>query len=127
MLGEENATDAELMETGRRFFTVMYGQLEGTSMSLARYNLYNRKKGKPLRIMALPPTEANLLFHMRVRMQVMLWKAADRQGSLPFVGITKFRWDMKSWLPSPSLDIQVYIYCIYIYIYIYIYIHTTTF
>ena len=65
MLGEENATDAELMETGRRFFTAMYGQPEGTSMSLARYNLYTRKKGKPLRIMALPPTEANLLFHMK--------------------------------------------------------------
>ena len=53
-------------------------------MSLAGYNLYTRKKGKPLRIMALPPTEANLLFHMRVHMQVMLWKAADRQGPLPF-------------------------------------------
>ena len=61
MLGEENATDAELMETGRRFFTAMNGQSEGTSMSLARYNLYTRKKWKPLRIMALPPTEVNLL------------------------------------------------------------------
>ena len=99
------------METGRRFFTAMYGQPEGTSMSLARYNLYTRKKGKPPRIMALPPTEANLLFHMkRVRVQVMLWKAADRQGSLPFVDITKFGWDMKSWLPSPSLDIYTGIY-----------------
>ena len=85
MLGEENATAAELMETGRRFFTALYGQTEGTSMSLARYNLYTRKKGKPLRIMALPSTEANLLFHMkRVRMQVLLWKAACRQGPLPF-------------------------------------------
>ena len=84
VLGEENATDAELMETGRRFFTAMYGQPEETSMSLARYYLYTRKKRKPLRIMALPPTEANLLFHMkRVHMQVMLWKAADRQGPLP--------------------------------------------
>ena len=85
MLGEENATAAELMETGRRFFTALYGQTEGTSMSLARYNIYTRKKVKPLRIMALPSTEANLLFHMkRVRMQVLLWKAADRQGPLPF-------------------------------------------
>ena len=57
-------------------------------MSLAGYNMYTRKKGKPLRIMALPPTEANLLFHMkRVHMQVMLWKAADRQGPLPFISI----------------------------------------
>ena len=65
VLGEENATGAELMETGRRFFTAMYGQPVGTSMSLARYNLYTRKKLKPLRIMALPPTEANLLLHMK--------------------------------------------------------------
>ena len=33
VLGEENATDAELMETGRRFFTAMYGQPEGTTIS----------------------------------------------------------------------------------------------
>ena len=85
MLGEENATAAELMETGRRFFTALYGQTEGTSMSLDRYNIYTRKKGKPLRIMALPSTEANMMFHMkRVRMQVLLWKAACRQGPLPF-------------------------------------------
>ncbi len=29
------------------------------------YNIYTRKKGKPLRIMVLPPTEANLLLHMK--------------------------------------------------------------
>ena len=104
VMGEENATDAELMETGRRFFTAMYGQPEGTSMSLARYNLYTGKKGKPLRIMALPPREANLLLHTkRVHLQVTLWKAADRQGP-SILDITKFGWDMKSGLPSPSLD-----------------------
>ena len=104
VLGKENATDAELMETGRRFFTAVYDQPEGTSMSLARNNLYTRKKGKPLRIMALPPTEANMLLHMkRVHLQVTLWKAADRQGP-PILDITKFGWDMKSGLPSPSLD-----------------------
>ena len=73
-------------------------------MSLARYNLYTGKKGKPLRTMALPPTEANMLLHMkRVHMQVTLWKAADRQGP-PILDSTKFGWDMKSGLPSPSLD-----------------------
>ena len=91
------------METGRRLFTAMYGQPEKTSMSLACCNLYTRKKGKPLRIMALPPTEANLLLHMkRVHLQVTLWKAADRQGP-PILDITKFGWDMKSRLPSSSL------------------------
>ena len=54
--------------------------------------------------MALPPTEANMLLHMkRVHLQVTLWKAADRQ--VPHIlDITKFGWDMKSGLPSPSLD-----------------------
>ena len=61
-------------------------------------------KGKPLRIMTLPPTEANMLLHMkRVHLQVTLWKAADRQGP-PIFDITKFGWDMKSGLPSHSLD-----------------------
>ena len=92
------------METGQRFFTAMYGQPEGTSMSLARYNLYTRKKGKPLRIMALPSTKANLLLHIkRFHLQVMLWKADDRQG--PHISdITKFGWDMKSGFPSPLRD-----------------------
>ena len=54
--------------------------------------------------MALPPTEANMLLHMKiVHLQVTLWKAADRQGP-PILDITKFGWDMKSGLPSPSLD-----------------------
>ena len=54
--------------------------------------------------MALPPTEANMLLHLkRVHLQVMLWKAADRQGP-PILDITKFGWDRKSGLPSSSLD-----------------------
>ena len=31
-----------------------------------------------------------------------MWKVADRQGP-PILDITKFGWDMKSGLPSPSL------------------------
>ena len=54
--------------------------------------------------MALPPIEANLLLHMkRVHMQVTLRKAADRHGP-PILDITQFGLDMKSGLPSPSLD-----------------------
>ena len=39
----------------------------------------------------------------RDHLQVMLWKAADRQGP-PILDITNFGWDMKSGLPSPSDD-----------------------
>ena len=38
-----------------------------------------------------------------VHLQVMLWRAADRQGP-PILDIAKCGWDMKSGLPSPSLD-----------------------
>ena len=81
VLGEEHATHASLMETGQHFFAALYGQPPGTSMSVTRYNIYARKKGKPTRIMALPPTEVNLLLHVRrAHLQMMLWKAADKQG-----------------------------------------------
>ena len=38
VLGEENATDAELMETGRRFFTAIYGQPGVQSLHLGQSN-----------------------------------------------------------------------------------------
>ena len=79
VLGEANATRGELLQTGQRFFCAMYDQPAGTSMSQARYQMYSKKKGKPLRIMALPPTEKNLLLHvMRAHLQMMLWKVADQ-------------------------------------------------
>ena len=61
VLGEEDATRSDLMETGQRFFAALYGQPPGTTMSEAQYRIYSRKTGKPMRIMALSPTEANLL------------------------------------------------------------------
>ena len=82
----------------------MYGQPPGTTMSVARYQYYTRKKGKPRRIMELPPTETNLLLHIkRAHLQVMLWKAADQQGP-PQVDITQFGWDLKDGVPCPSFD-----------------------
>ena len=61
VLSKEVATDAELMAVGQQFFAALYGQRPGASMTQARYNLYTRKWGKPLRIMSLPVTEKNLL------------------------------------------------------------------
>ena len=62
MLGEEDATHSGLMETGQRVVATMYGQSLGTT-SGAHYRIYSRKKGKPMRTMALPFTEANLVFN----------------------------------------------------------------
>ena len=104
VLGEEDATDVDLMETGQRFFAAMYGQPPGTSMNVARYQIYSRKQGKPMRIMALPPTETNLFLHVRrAHLQMMLWKAADQQGP-PHVDITQFGWEVNAGIPSPSFD-----------------------
>ena len=70
-------------------------------MNTARYRLYTSKRGKPLRIMALPPTDANLLLHIqRAHLQMILWKAADQQGP-PDVDMTHFGWKMKEGIPSP--------------------------
>ena len=78
VLGEENATDAELMATDRRFFTAVYGQPEGTSTSLARTNLYTRKKGKPLRIMALPTG------YLSEKVSFWLFKISESQKGCTF-------------------------------------------
>jgi len=105
VLGEEDATHEDLMNTGQQFFTALYGQPPGTSMSMARYQLYSRKKGKPMQIMALPPTEVNLLLHVRrAHLQMMLWKAADQQAP-PCVDITQFGWELNDGIPSPVVDI----------------------
>ena len=95
VLGEEDATHSDLMETGQRFFAALYGQPLGTTTSEARYRIYSRKTGKPIRIMALPPTEVNLYLHVcRAHLQITLWEAADQQGP-PKVDITQFGWDVK--------------------------------
>ena len=81
VLGKEDATYSDHMETGQRFFPAFYGQPLGTTMSEERYTIYSRKTGKPMRIMALPPTEANLYIHVRrAHLQMMLGKAVDQQG-----------------------------------------------
>ena len=111
MLGEENATDAELIETGRRFFTAMYGQPEGTSMSLARHNPYTRKNGKPFH-----PDKGITTYGSKSAVSheesshARDVESSRSARSSPILDITKFGWDMKSGLPSPSLDIYRYIY-----------------
>jgi hypothetical protein len=54
MLGEEDATPSDLIETCQRFFTTLYGQTLETTMSEAHHRIYSRKKGKPIHIMGSP-------------------------------------------------------------------------
>ena len=102
VLGEEHATDNDLLKIGQQFFAAMYGQPAGTTMNEARYNLFTKKKGKLMRIMSLPPTDNNLLHHMkRAHLEMILWKAADKKGP-PKVDFIKLGWTMKDGIPMPT-------------------------
>ena len=73
VLGEEGASQEDLMAVEEQFFVALYGQPSGSSMTQARYNLYTRKQGKPMRIMSLPPTDLNLFLHVkRAHLQMLL-------------------------------------------------------
>ena len=62
-------------------------------MVFALFKLITKKKKQP-KVMALPPTTANLLQHILFAyLQAMLWKAADFQGpSDESRDITNLRW-----------------------------------
>ena len=44
IVGEVSATQVELMEAVKPFFTALYNQVPGTSMESARFNLFTKKK-----------------------------------------------------------------------------------
>ena len=78
MIGQPDATHAQLKATADKFFLQLYGQKSCTTMNEARARIYrSHKKHPPLK--KLPPTDANLQLHvLRAHLQVLLWKAADQ-------------------------------------------------
>ena len=104
-LGAESATHVDLIAVGQQFFVARYGQPNVTSMTQARYNMYTRKQGNPLRIMLLLPTDTNLYLHVRRAhlLQMLLWKAADQHG-LPDVSISEDSWKIDDGITCPSID-----------------------
>lgn len=92
------------MKTGEQFFSALYGHTECAPMSDVRYNLCTRKAGKPLKLMALPPTEINLHLHiLRAHLQTLLAKAADQSGP-PEVDLTDYGWERKDGLLLPAMS-----------------------
>ena len=73
-----------------------YSKPPEISMESTFYNIFTKKKRKKRnpKVMALPPTSANLLQHMlRAHHQIMLWKAADCEGTTgESRNITNFGW-----------------------------------
>ena len=106
VLGERDATHAQLMEAGQTFFCALYGQQQGTSMNVARYQIYTKKSGKRIKIMSLPPTEHNLFLHiLRAHLQTILAKSADQEAP-PELDITKYGWKIKDGTPVPTTSNQ---------------------
>ena len=83
-----------LLETGRKFICSLYGVAAGESMASARYALYTKRtRGKAVCVKTLPPTDANLAYHiLRAHYQVKLWKTADQQIP-PAVDIAAYGWE----------------------------------
>ena len=104
VLGEVNMTSQSLLDAARIYFTALYSQPQGTSLESARLRLYTKSKKNP-KVMALPPTSANLLQHvLRAHLQIMLWKAADQQGPPEqSTDITQFGWEFKDDIPIPVI------------------------
>ena len=66
-----------------------------------RYDMYTSKKGKPLELKALPPTEQNLLLHVkRANLQVVLGKAASEKQP-PDIDINDYGWEIVDSVPYP--------------------------
>ena len=104
VLGDINATDDKLLSVGRMFFSYLYGQKLSGPMAKVRFKIYNSKKGKALDLKTLPPTDKNVLLHMkRVNLQVILCKAANQTGP-PQLSITDFGWEVVDGVPCPVYD-----------------------
>ena len=105
VLVEVDTTHTDLVEATKAFFCTLYSQLPGTSMGPACFKLFTKKKKKTPKVMALPPTSANLLqLALRAYLQTMLWKAADHQGPPnESADITHFGWEIQDDIPIPVI------------------------
>ncbi|XP_014670374.1 PREDICTED: uncharacterized protein LOC106811314 isoform X2 [Priapulus caudatus] len=72
VLGKDDATDSDLMATGKAFFLHLYGQKKCTSMNASRYEIYRKQKNPPS-AKSLPPTNINQRLPIRrAHLQMML-------------------------------------------------------
>ena len=74
VLGQPDATHAQLKATADSFYLPLYGQKSCTAMSDARAHFFRgRKYKKPPLLKKLPPTDANLQLHvLRAHLQMLL-------------------------------------------------------
>ena len=100
LLGEVDTTHTDLVEATKAFFCALYSQLPGTSMGPACFKLFTKKKNR--KVMALPPTSANLLqLALRAHLQTMLSSRPSRHNES--ADITHFGWEIRDDIPIPVI------------------------
>ncbi len=106
-LGEENATQDQLMQASKSFFLALFKQPKAKCLNEAQLIFYKKRK-KPPPLKNCPPTDLNLMLHtLRAHLQVMLWKAADKNSSpAASQDITKFGWEVTDWDVMPVIANQ---------------------
>ena len=105
VLGQPEATHAQLKATADSFFLPLYGQQSCTTMNEARARFYrSRKKPPPLK--KLPPTDDNLQMHvLRAHLQMLLWKAADQHDPPEEAReISNFGWSIEGSTITPTIS-----------------------
>ena len=95
VLGREDATLDQIKKTAEEFFQAFYGQKKAASLNNARCRVYKSRKKNPA-LKNLPPTGQNLLLHtLRAHLQMLLWKAADKDKPPAAASdITNFGWEI---------------------------------
>ena len=93
VLGEMDASEADLMATATAFYFALYSQKKSNTINSARYDIFRKRKNPPPR-KSLSPTESNMALHVqRAHLQVLVWKAADKPDP-PSVNITDYGWEV---------------------------------
>ena len=93
VFGEGSAAHGDLIHCGRSFLSALYGEPKTETMNELRFNIFMKRKSGPPNIKMLPPTDANVAFHIRrAHLQTLIWKAADKQHA-PNVDVTSFGWE----------------------------------
>ena len=93
VIGKFDASQSEVIKSGHYLFVAMYGGKKDDSLNHLRYVKYMdiaAECGRRIQPQRLPPTERAAAFHMRVHLQVLIWKNLNSTDLYPC------EWEQKS-------------------------------
>jgi len=97
---EPDAEEVDWMKAGIEFLSYLYCGKLMESLNNLRFTLFSKKK-EPLKIKSLPPTDKAAIEHVkRVRLQVLIWRAADPSDP-PATNLSTFGWKIEDGIPVP--------------------------